>query len=86
MGKVRVSVKTLPDGTKVRHHPPDRWHPKGKLELLEKQGTSLRERILSVRDHLSSEHDRRHEDHRRRVAHKKALESKGNLPPEKSPF
>lgn len=77
MGDKRVSVRTLPDGSKVSHH------PDGTQKLI--RGRSpLRERLAGKRDHKKRQHDQIHAENLRRVEAKKQCQSHQGLPPEKS--
>ena len=58
MGKKRVSVKTLSDGTKVTHHPPDDQHPEGRMVLIpeDKIAQRLLDKRKSIHDGISDIH------------------------------
>lgn len=87
MGNLRVSVRTLPDGTKVRHHPPDKNHPEGKQELVyDPEMSSLRNKLLAHhKEHEKADKELRGH-HRRRIDAKKKVQRAKGLPEEKSPI
>jgi len=87
VGNIRVSVRTLPDGTKVRHHPPDKKHPDGMQSLVyDPQVSTLRNKLLAHhKDHEKADKELRGHHRRRIDAKKKAQRNKG-LPAEKSPI
>jgi hypothetical protein len=41
MGKSRVSIRTLSTGERVRHYPPDDYHPEGRMVLIREEGSVL---------------------------------------------
>lgn len=47
MGDKRPSIRTLPDGYKIIHHPPSEAHPQGKMVLCPGQ-SRVRERLLAA--------------------------------------
>lgn len=85
MGAKRPSIRTLPSGEKVMHHPPDKHHPEGMLVLIPDR-SALRER----HDARLSEHRHRHRElkdvHHRHIRIKKAAQRAGGVPAEKSPI
>lgn len=85
MGDKRVSIRTLPSGEKVHHHPPDDKHPEGKMVLI-RETSPLRDRLEAALE----DNQRRHEDlqakHTERIEAKKAEQAAKGLPPEKSHF
>lgn len=85
MGAKRPSMRTLPSGEHVWHHPPDDQHPEGMLTLVH-DCSPLQER----HDARLSEHRHRHQElkqcHHDRIRAKKAAQSAKGLPAEKSPF
>lgn len=85
MGKKRVSYRTLPDGIRARHTPPDEQNPGGRLEIV-REGSPLRERILARRPLVKSMLSDIRENHRKRVDFKLALQRKGDVPPDKTPL
>jgi hypothetical protein len=85
MGDKRVSIRTLPSGERVRHFPPDKEHPEGRMNLI--QDTSpLRDKL----DAAQEDNERRHQElqavHRERIEAKKQRQQERGLPPEKSAF
>jgi hypothetical protein len=85
MGEKRPSIRTLPSGERVTHHPPDEAHPEGKQVLI-RDGSALKDRL----DAQLAENKRRHEElkatHADRVETKRADQADKGLPPEKSAF
>lgn len=61
MGDKRLSIRTLPSGEHVMHHPPDKQHPEG-MQVLIRDCSPLRER-----------HEARLQEHRRCHAELKAV-------------
>lgn len=84
MGDKRISVRTLPSGERVFHHPPDAAHPEGKQVLI--RGTSpLRERLHARHDEHRRRHHELHHAHTHRINHKRSAGAAKGLPSEKSP-
>lgn len=71
MGEKRISTRTLADGYRVTHHPPDDKHPKGKQVLCPGQGR-LRERLLAVHDDHRETCRQLRERHHELIARKRA--------------
>lgn len=85
MGDKRVSIRTLPSGEKVQHHPPDHRHPDGMLVLI-REGSALRDKLHHQRDEKRARHAEIHEGHRQRIVAKVAAQQAKGLPGEKSPI
>lgn len=85
MGDKRPSVRTLPSGEKVMHHPPCEEHPEGKLVLI-RDCSPLRDKL----DEMLGDHQERHDElkaiHGQRIAAKQAVQQAKGLPAEKSPI
>lgn len=82
MGDKRPSVRTLPSGERVMHHPPDEQHPEGMLTLI-RDCSPLRERH---EDRLSEHHHRHRElkaTHRTRLRVKNTVQQANGVPAEK---
>lgn len=47
MGDKRVSIRTLPTGEKVKHHPPTDTHPEGRMVLI-METSPLKERLTAA--------------------------------------
>lgn len=85
MGQKRESTRTLPSGEKVRHHPPDKAHPEGKMVLI--PGPSpLRERLAAAQEDNRARHQELLAQHEETISAKKADQEAKGLPPEKSVF
>jgi hypothetical protein len=83
MGNQRTSIRTLPDGYKVRHYPPDELHPEGMQVMLpgqsplcERLNSSLSADMATQQDICYAMWDR--------VEAKQAAQRAAGLPPEKS--
>lgn len=85
MGDKRVSIRTLDDGTVVRHSPPDDEHPDGRMDLV-RESSPLRDELLNRRDDNKSRHEELKAIHEQRIAAKKAVQRDKGLPAEKSPI
>lgn len=85
MGEKRPSIRTLPSGERVTHHPADEVHPDGKMVLI-RDGSPLKDRL----DANLAENKRRHEElkasHADRVETKRADQQDKGLAPEKMVF
>lgn len=82
MGDKRISVRTLPDGSKAYHHPPDDAHPDGKLVLITESGADPAgdpEEFAARRAELK-------QAYQDAIDTKRASERAKGVPPEKSPF
>lgn len=84
MGDKRISVRTLPSGEKVWHHPPDAAHPEGKMVLI-REHSPLRERLHAAREENRRRHHELKRHHTHRIAHKRSAQIAKGTPPEKSP-
>ena len=85
MGEKRVSIRTLDDGTTVRHFPPDDANPEGRMDLV--RGPSpLREALVAVQDDSKARHQELKAAHDQRIAAKRKAQADKKLPPEKSPI
>lgn len=78
MGDKRVSVRTLPSGEKVTHH------PDGHQELI-RDRSPLREKLAAKRDHKKHHHGLIHQAHLLRIERKQHRQRRKGLPSEKSP-
>lgn len=77
MGDKRVSIRTLPSGVKVRHHPPTDTHPEGRMVLV-RETSALKERLTAaLADNLAA-HDKLKE---RAAARLKAKQDRLNAYP-----
>lgn len=85
MGDKRVSVRTLDDGTVVRHFPPDDEHPDGRMDLI-RESSPLREELISRQDDNKARHEELKAIHAERIAAKRQAQAAKKLPPEKSPL
>jgi hypothetical protein len=85
VGDKRVSIRTLPSGERVQHHPPDDRHPDGMLVLIP-EGSALREKLDAQREEKRERHVAIHEGHQERVVTKVAAQQVKGLPSEKSPI
>lgn len=85
MGEKRVSIRTLDDGTMVRHSPPDDEHPEGRMDLVT-ETSPLREELLVRRDDNKARHEELKAIHEQRIAARKAAQREKGLPAEKSPI
>jgi len=85
MGEQRVSIRTLDDGTVVRHSPPDDEHPEGRMDLVT-ETSPLREELVGRRDDNKARQEELRALHAKRIADKKAAQAARGLPPEKSPL
>ena len=85
MGEKRVSIRTLSDGTTVRHSPPDDLHPEGRMDLI-RETSPLREELTARHDDNKTRHEELQAIHNERIARKKAIHAAKGLPPEKSPL
>lgn len=83
MGEKRVSIRTLDNGTVVRHHPPDDEHPEGRMDLI-RETSPLREELTSRRDDNKARMEEMRAVFEQRIATKKAAQIAKGLPPEKS--
>lgn len=79
MGDKRVSVRTLPDGSKVTHS------PDGTMVLI-RDRSPLRERLAGKRDHKKHRHAQIHQNHLQRIDLKKHSQRRKGLSSEKSPI
>lgn len=78
MGDKRVSVRTLPDGSKVTHS------PDGTMVLI-RDRSPLRERLAATRDTKKQRHVLIHQRHLQRIELKKHTQRRKGLASEKSP-
>lgn len=85
MGEKRVSVRTLPSGEKVLHHPPDDAHPDGKMVLI-RDSNAATAALEATMDEFTERHDELKQAHFDRIETKKAAQRAKGLPAEKSPF
>ena len=85
MGEKRVSTRTLPDGTVVRHSPPDDEHPEGRLDLI-RETSPLRDELVNRQRVNKARQEELRAIHAERIARKKAIHAAKGLPPEKSPL
>jgi len=85
MGDKRISIRTLPDGSKVRHHPPDAAHPEGKMVLV-RDRSPLREKLAANHHHNRRRHAELQQDHHDRAEFKRAQQRANGVPAEKSPI
>lgn len=83
MGDKRISTRTLPDGTKCVHHPPDDEHPEGKLTLI-REGSTLKDRLDAQLEENQMRHSTIQQVHLDRIEAKKANQRAKGMPPEKS--
>lgn len=82
MGMKRVSVKTLSDGTRVQHHPPDEKHPEGRMVLIPED--KIAQRLLDRRHHIGEGINDIHVAHYAKVQRKRDAEAAHPaVPPEK---
>jgi hypothetical protein len=85
VGNQRVTVRTLPDGSKVNHYPPDERHPQGKMVLIHDHSP-----LKARHDAMLADKKRRHKVlkavHTTRIAFKKAKQKANGWPAEKSPI
>lgn len=70
MGNQRPSIRTLSDGYKVTHHPPDDKHPEGKMVLLPGQSRPRAKLVAAHEDNHAQLHEQ-HQEHHRKVARKR---------------
>jgi hypothetical protein len=82
MGDKQISIRTLPDGTRAHHHPPDQLHPDGRLVLIQ-ENSPMRAHLDSRHDHHKVEQERLHDVHRQQLADKKAALVRGGVPASK---
>lgn len=83
MGDKRPSVRTLPDGYRVTHHPPDEAHPDGKMVLLRGQ-SRLRQRMREAHPEHRKAHKQLADRHTELVERKRAsLAAHPAVPPSK---
>lgn len=85
MGDKRVSVRTLPDGSKVHHHPPDDSHPEGKQVLIPGP-SALKARLEAQLEDNERRHRQLQQRHVDAIDAKKARQRDRGLAPEKSGF
>lgn len=87
MGTKRISIRTLPDGSKVKHHPPDEQHPDGKLVLI-RETSPLRDRLEAQMEDNERRHRQLKDRQARRLQAKKdRQQNKGRpVPGEKTGF
>lgn len=85
MGEKRVSIRTLPSGERVNHFPPDERHPEGKQVLI-RDGSPLKDRLIARRSHRKLRHGAIHQGHIDRIKVKVASQKAKGLPAEKSPI
>lgn len=82
MGEKQESIRTLPTGEKVRHFPPDKRHPLGKMVLIRTE-SPVRVKL----NRKLSEHKLRADGlraaHRRKLEFKHKLMDKKGFPHEK---
>lgn len=83
MGNQRVSVRTLSDGYRVRHHPPSKAHPDGHETLIHDH-SPLRERLSANLDDNKRRHEALKAKHTERIQVKRDAQDEKGLPPEKS--
>lgn len=84
MGSKRTSVRTLPSGEKVLHHPPDDAHPDGKMVLI--PDSTAATQALEDLDEFNERHAELKQAHLDRIETKRAAQRAKGLPAEKSPF
>lgn len=86
MGATRVSTRTLPDGYRVFHHPPDDRHPEGKQVLCPGQSRA-REKLLAIEEDNKAASAAKRHHHQRKVHRKRAsMAAHPAVPPSKRPF
>lgn len=85
MGDKRPSIRTLPDGSKVMHHPPDKHHPEGRLTLIRERSV-LKDRHDERLGHHRHRHAALKAHHERRIYSKKTDQEAKGVPGAKSPF
>ena len=84
MGKFRVSIRTLSSGERVRHYPPDDYHPEGRLVLIREGGSVLDPVLNHRRESNDAEVNNLRTISRARVTVKQESESSWPpVPPEK---
>lgn len=83
MGEKRISVRTLPDGTKVRHHPPDERHPDGKMVLVRQGPNGLQQHFREHEEEHRAAIEEMRQQHLAAVNRLRDLHEKGGLPPSK---
>jgi hypothetical protein len=83
MGNKRPSIRTLPDGYKVRHLPPDEAHPDGKMMMLGGQ-SPLTQRLDDAAPANLAAQQVLDKAMQARITVKQALQRAKGLPPEKS--
>lgn len=85
MGDKRPSIRTLPSGERVHHHPPDKHHPDGMMVLI-RDRSALKDRHDERLSHHRERHAAIKAHHERRISFKKADQSAKGVPGAKSPF
>jgi hypothetical protein len=82
VGDKRISIRTLPTGEKVEHHPSDHRHPDGKLVLI--PGICpLKERHANMLGRHREHQRTLREGHQARALTKRELQRRGGIPAEK---
>ena len=85
MGAKRPSIRTLPSGERVWHHPPDDAHPEGMMVLI-RDHSPLKRRHDARLHHHRARHEEIKAIHGQRLHAKIADQRAKGVPPEKSPF
>jgi hypothetical protein len=82
MGAKKVTIRTLPDGSKVYHHPPDRLHLDGKQVLI-RERSPLRDRLNHRLPFDRARHAELKAKHKNKVVAKRQRALSRGMPPEK---
>ena len=85
MGEKRESIRTLDNGSKVRHFPPDEQHPHGKMILIQ-ESSPLKDRLEARREDNQRRYEQLQAQQSERIQVKKDRQSEKGLPNEKGFF
>jgi hypothetical protein len=82
MGEHRVSIRTLPSGERVEHHPPTEQFPEGQMFLI-RDHSPLRRKLDGMLAHHQDRHAQLHAHNRRLLERKWRRLDRGGVPHEK---
>jgi hypothetical protein len=82
MGDKKVTIRTLPSGERVYHHPPDRLHPEGRQVLI-RERSPLRDRLDARQPIDKARHAELKAHHQGKAATKRNRALSRGMPPEK---
>lgn len=84
MGDTRATVRTLPSGERVTHHPPSDLHPEGKMVLIPAHAAKARHAVTRATNR--ARHAVLKAVHIQRITVKKGQLKANRWPSEKSPI